>query len=253
MNSKINVLLIDDNQFLTSEVEKYFSSNAEVNLVKVVNNGEDGLSNIIEYQDQIDVVVMDILLPKLDGLSLLDKLSELSINKKILITSSYYNEDILSKVNKYNIGYYMAKPYNNDILVKRIIDVNNSKKIVRNNKIDMLSISKLLHNLGVPSHIKGYQYIRESIYLMYKNPDLIGGITKELYPDIASKFDTTASRVERAIRHAIEVSWNRGDYDLMEDLFGHSVDYDKAKPTNSEFIATLADKLRIDEKVHVGV
>ena len=109
------------------------------------------------------------------------------------------------------------------------------------------AISKLLHSLGIPSHIKGYQYIRESIYLMYHNPNLISGITKEVYPEIAIKFDTTASRVERAIRHAIEVSWNRGDYELMEEIFGHSVDYDRAKPTNSEFIATLADKLRIDK------
>ena len=109
-----------------------------------------------------------------------------------------------------------------------------------------ISITKVLHELGVPSHIKGYQYIREGINLLYYNPDMIGGITKELYPEIAEKFDTTVSRVERAIRHAIEVSWNRGDWDLMDEIFGHSVDIDKAKPTNSEFIVTIADKLRLD-------
>ena len=109
-----------------------------------------------------------------------------------------------------------------------------------------ISITRMLHELGMPSHIKGYQYIREGIMMIYNNPEIIGGITKELYPDVASKFDTTVSRVERAIRHAIEVSWNRGNWDLMEEIFGHSVDIDKAKPTNSEFIVTIADKLRLE-------
>ena len=108
------------------------------------------------------------------------------------------------------------------------------------------SITKILHELGIPSHIKGYQYIRNAIGIIYERPETIGGITKELYPELASKFDTTVSRVERAIRHAIEVSWNRGDWDLMEEIFGHSVDIDKAKPTNSEFIVTIADKLRLE-------
>ena len=109
-----------------------------------------------------------------------------------------------------------------------------------------ISVTKILHELGVPSHIKGYQYIREGIMLIYDKPEFIGSITKELYPDIAKTYTTTVSRVERAIRHAIEVSWNRGNWDLMEDIFGHSVDIDKAKPTNSEFIVTIADKLRMD-------
>ena len=112
-----------------------------------------------------------------------------------------------------------------------------------------ISVTKLLHELGVPSHIKGYQYIREGILLLYNNPNIVGGITKELYPEIACRFDTSVSRVERAIRHAIEVSWNRGNLDLMEEVFGHSVDYDKAKPTNSEFIVTVADKLKLEFNV----
>ena len=115
-----------------------------------------------------------------------------------------------------------------------------------------LSITKVLHELGIPSHIKGYQYIREGVSIVYNNPEKIGGITKELYPELANKFDTTVSRVERAIRHAIEVSWNRGDWDLMEEIFGHSVDIDKAKPTNSEFIVTVADKLKL-ERNKIGV
>ena len=107
-------------------------------------------------------------------------------------------------------------------------------------------VTDMIHEIGVPAHIKGYQYIRDGVGLIFDNPEMIGGITKELYPELASKFDTTVSRVERAIRHAIEISWNRGDIDLMEEVFGHSVDYDRAKPTNSEFIVTLSDKLRLE-------
>ncbi len=149
----------------------------------------------------------------------------------------------------------MLKPFSLSSLEKRICEVVNGEikesEPKEDNKVQM-AISKLLHSLGVPSHIKGYQYIRESIYMMYSSKEMLGGITKEIYPEIASRFDTTASRVERAIRHAIEVSWSRGDYELMEEIFGHSVDYDRAKPTNSEFIATLADRLRIDRNLVVA-
>ena len=109
-----------------------------------------------------------------------------------------------------------------------------------------IRLTKLLHELGVPSHIKGYDYIRDSVMLLYKDPKIIGGITKKLYPEIADRYDTSVQRVERAIRHAIEISWNRGDIDLIDEMFGHSVDIDKAKPTNSEFIATIADKLKLE-------
>ena len=139
------------------------------------------------------------------------------------------------------------------LLEDRIIDVGTLKKkeeVEDKKPMQKMTkeISRLLHDLGMPSHIKGYQYIRDSIELMYNNPNVLGGITKEVYPFIADKYNTTPSRVERAIRHAIEVSWTRGDYDLMEEIFGHSVDFDRAKPTNSEFLATIADKLSIEAK-----
>ena len=146
--------------------------------------------------------------------------------------------------------YFLLKPFDLKDLETRILEA--TKKVDINNTISAkeknlkISVTRLLHELGVPSHIKGYQYIREGILLLYNNPEIIGGITKELYPEIASKYDTSVSRVERAIRHAIEVSWNRGNLDLMEEIFGHSVDIDKAKPTNSEFIVTVADKLRLE-------
>ena len=156
---------------------------------------------------------------------------------------------MVRKASEYGINYFMLKPFELSDLERRIencFETKSSKTIdIFHNNLQ-ISVSKILHELGVPSHIKGYQYIREGILLIYDNPDFIGGITKELYPDIARTFSTTVSRVERAIRHAIEVSWNRGNWDLMEEIFGHSVDIDKAKPTNSEFIVTVADKLRLD-------
>ena len=158
---------------------------------------------------------------------------------------------MIRRVSDYGVQYFLLKPYELSDLENRVLELcdtslkeNKNINIYHNNL--QISVTKILHELGVPSHIKGYQYIREGVILLYNNPDMIGGITKELYPEIASKFDTTVSRVERAIRHAIEVSWNRGDWDLMEEIFGHSVDIDKAKPTNSEFIVTVADKLRLD-------
>lgn len=156
---------------------------------------------------------------------------------------------MIRKVSEYGVNYYILKPFDLTELENRILEVFNvmdsqSINLYHNNL--QISITKMLHELGMPSHIKGYQYIREGIAMLYNNPEIIGGITKELYPDIATKFDTTVSRVERAIRHAIEVSWNRGNWQLMEEIFGHSVDIEKAKPTNSEFIVTIADKLRLE-------
>ena len=141
------------------------------------------------------------------------------------------------------------KPFELDDLEKKIYDVfkkKEDKSIDFYNSNLQVSISKLLHDLGIPSHIKGYQFLRDAVKMLFDDPSIVGGITKELYPELATKYNTTVSRVERSIRHAVEVSWNRGDLKLMENIFGHSVDIDKAKPTNSEFIVTIADKLRLD-------
>ncbi len=193
-------------------------------------------------------------MPEIDGINILEEMEKNNIKKKIIILTSYKKEATIKMVNQFDVDYFMIKPVNLENLEKRILSIVDPSEAEdnlieeRDNKIE-LTISKLLHSLGIPSHIRGYQYVRESIYMMYQNPDIIGGITKCIYPEIASRFDTTASRVERAIRHAIEVSWARGDYEVMEEIFGHSVDYDRSKPTNSEFIATIADSLRLNKKV----
>ena len=164
--------------------------------------------------------------------------------------TSFNSDSAIRKVSSFGVEEFLLKPFSMEDLENKIIDsfeTSNTEKINYNNL--KLRITKLLHELGVPSHIKGYEYIREGILILYNNPSIIGGITKELYPEIASKYDTSVSRVERAIRHAIEVSWNRGNIDLMEEIFGHSVDIDRAKPTNSEFIVTLADKLKLERQL----
>ena len=174
-----------------------------------------------------------------------------NINKKVIVATSYNASDVIREVSEYGVSYFILKPFELVDLEKRIVEAGR-KNDKQTKNIDFyhnnlqISITKILHELGIPSHIKGYQYIREGIGIIYEHPETIGGITKELYPELAEKFDTTVSRVERAIRHAIEVSWNRGNWELMEEIFGHSVDIDKAKPTNSEFIVTIADKLSLE-------
>lgn len=249
MKNKIRVVLVDSDNELHSSIKEYFSSHAVINIVKSFKDGELAYDYIIKNTNSFDVIITDLLLPNKDGLSIIKNLRDNKIEKNIIVLTGYNSLDMIKQVSLYNINYFMLKPFNICDLEYQIININKAYKANLNNDKELqASISTLLHSLGVPSHIKGYEYIREGIGLMYNDPSLLGAITKEMYPEIAFKYKTTSSRVERAIRHAIEVSWNRGDYDLMEEVFGHSVDYDRAKPTNSEFIATLADKLRIETK-----
>lgn len=249
---KIKLVLVDDNIELVRMIEEYFSSNrAGIEVVYTAKNGEEGLDIIKNKQDDYDLIILDLVMPKLDGVGVLKQMKEENINKKVIVLTSYNSAEMIRKVSEYGVDYYLLKPFDLPELEARILEVSNLEK-QGNKSINLykhnlqISITNILHELGVPSHIKGYQYIRESIMIVYDRPEIVGGITKELYPEVADKYDTTVSRVERAIRHAIEVSWNRGSWDLMEDIFGHSIDIDKAKPTNSEFIVTIADKLKLE-------
>ena len=245
--SKIKVLMIDDNKELIEAVKEYFKSSELIEISSVAYDGLEGIEKI--ENDTYDVIVLDLIMPKKDGIYVLEKMQEKNLDKKIVVATSYNATEVIRQVSEFGVNYYILKPFDFDDLEKRILDLCNKKS---GKNIDLhynnlqISITKILHELGIPSHIKGYQYIRDGVGLVFENPDIIGGITKELYPELANKFDTTVSRVERAIRHAIEVSWNRGNWDLMEEIFGNSVDIDRAKPTNSEFIVTVADKLRLD-------
>ena len=246
---KIKVLMIDDNVNLVEMISDYFENHSKIEIVGSANDGVEGLKIIKDGKLKYDLIILDLIMPKKDGIAVLKELKDSNIMANVIVATSYNAPDTIRKVSEYGAKYYILKPFELPDLEEKILDTfntSNSKSInlISNNL--QISISKMLHELGMPSHIKGYQYIREAISMVYDNPEIVGGITKELYPTLAGKFDTTVSRVERAIRHAIEVSWNRGDWDLMEEIFGHSVDIDKAKPTNSEFIVTVADKLRLE-------
>lgn len=247
--NKIRLLMIDDNKSLTEMVKEYFSNHKKIEVSLCSYDGEAGLDMILNHEDEYDLVLLDLIMPKKDGIYVLDELKKKNVVKNIIVATSYNAPEMIRKVSEYGVKYYILKPFELTDLENRILEVfmmnsSNSINLYYNNL--QISVTKMLHELGMPAHIKGYQYVREAIIMIYNNPEFIGGITKELYPDLAEKYDTTVSRVERAIRHAIEVSWNRGNWDLMEDIFGHSVDIDKAKPTNSEFIITIADKLRLE-------
>lgn len=254
MENVTRVLVVDNNQNITARIEKQFSSHAVIKVVKTIENGNVALDYILNHKYEFDIIVMDLILPDIDGLTILQKMQEQNIKKKTIVITSYKKEYTINMTNNYGVSYYMLKPFSMLALETRILELGNKEfnkvaELNDNERIVHVAISKLLHQLGIPSHIKGYTYIRESVFLFYKNNDAYSGITKEIYPEVAIRYSTTASRVERAIRHAIEVSWTRGDYDLIEEIFGNSVAFDRAKPTNSEFIATIADRLRFDKKL----
>lgn len=248
---KTRLLIIDDNKNLVDMIDEFFLDHKFIKVCLKAYSGEEGIKLIESRVNDYDAIILDLIMPNKDGIYVLEEMKKKNINKPVIISTSYNSDSMIRRVSEYGVQYFLLKPYELSDLENRIIELsstvekeNKNINIYHNNL--QISVTKILHELGVPSHIKGYQYIREGILLLYNNPEMIGGITKELYPEIADKFNTTVSRVERAIRHAIEVSWNRGDWDLMEEIFGHSVDIDKAKPTNSEFIVTVADKLRLE-------
>ena len=221
----IRVLMIDDNVKLIEAVKEYFKNSDKIKIVDEAYDGFEGFNKIKENSSNSDIVLLDLIMPKKDGLYVLESLKDNSISMKVIVETSYNQSEVIREVSEYGVNYFILKPFDLDDLEKKIIDSfkkKEEKSIDFYNSNLQVSISKMLHDLGIPSHIK------------------------ELYPELASRYDTTVSRVERAIRHAVEISWNRGDIDLMEKIFGHSVDIDRAKPTNSEFIVTIADKLRLD-------
>ncbi|MBQ6840841.1 MAG: sporulation transcription factor Spo0A [Bacilli bacterium] len=249
MNKMIKAVLIDDNQLVVNNLKTHFNANSSIKVVATFTNGENALEYLTNNSDEVDLILMDILVPGLDGISLLEELKNREIDKKIIVISSYKDETIIKECSNLNVSYYIIKPFSILSLEKRINDIFRTKVTSKNESENIdLEISQILHNLGIPSHIRGYKYIRDGIQIIYNN-ETVSLITKEIYPQIASKYETTPSRVERAIRHAIEVSWIRGDLSLMEDLFGFSVSCDKAKPTNSEFLSTIADRIKMDRNI----
>ena len=260
--STIKVAIVDDNRELANLLQQYLSSQQDMQVVAVAYNGQECLDLIAKTD--VDVVVLDIIMPHLDGLAVLERMRDLNKAKlpSMIMLTAFGQEDVMKKAVDLGAAYFVLKPFDMDELVRNIRQVvgkgvpttrsNNFRTgILLENKPKNLdaSITSIIHEIGVPAHIKGYMYLREAISMVYNDIELLGSITKVLYPDIAKKFNTTASRVERAIRHAIEVAWSRGNVDSISNLFGYTVSMSKAKPTNSEFIAMVADKLRLEHRV----
>ncbi len=266
ISNKIEVLIADDNRDFCNILKEYLSTQDDVDVVGIAKDGFEALEMIKDKNP--DVLVLDIIMPHLDGLGVLEKMNSLNIEKnpKIIVLSAVGQDKITQSAISLGADYYVVKPFDFEVFMKRIrqlvgtqstININNNNinskyNLVsnRNNNLSLEArITNIIHEIGVPAHIKGYLYLREAITMVVENIELLSAVTKRLYPSIAKKFNTTPSRVERAIRHAIEVAWSRGKVDTINNLFGYTVHTDKGKPTNSEFIAMVADKLRLENQV----
>lgn len=261
---KIRVIVADDNRDFGEILSDYLNDQGDIEVIGVAKDGNEAVNMIIKNTP--DVAVLDIIMPHLDGLGVLEKINSLHMEKRPLciILSAVGQENITRRALSLGAEYYVVKPFDLDVLVSRIrqlkglshtVTTNNdiytekkpiSKQVPMNIEVEVTSI---MHEIGVPAHIKGYQYLRDAIMMVINEIEMINSITKMLYPTIAKEYSTTPSRVERAIRHAIEVAWSRGQIETIDAIFGYTVSTVKGKPTNSEFIAMVADKLRLEMKV----
>ncbi len=260
---KLNIAIADDNERMVQLLDHIVSSDEELEVVGKAGNGEELIEIIREKKP--DVVLLDIIMPKLDGLTVMDRVNhDQSLKRPAFIVISAVSQEKMTE-DAFELGadYYILKPFDNDMVVNRIKKVRGrhqktyakTKKIssYENNKEYMehnleADVTNIIHEVGVPAHIKGYQYLRDAIIMSVNDMEMLNSITKILYPTIAKRHQTTPSRVERAIRHAIEVAWSRGKMDTIDELFGYTVSNGKGKPTNSEFIALIADKIRLEYK-----
>lgn len=247
MKKIVKVVIVDDDNNIKKNLINHFSEGNGIKILSTFDNGEDALEYIIKHSNEVDLIIMDLLLPKLDGESLLNELKRRGIKIKTIITSSYKEGNIIENLCRYNVNCYLLKPYSLLTLERKIKKCFFEKVDFKiTNSID-LKICKLLHNMGIPPHISGYEYIKDGIILMYKQK--VKYITKEVYPVLANRHATTPSRIERCIRHAIEVSSFRGNLKLMEEIFGFSIDFENSKPTNFEFLSTIAERIKLDQDI----
>lgn len=253
------VVIADDNKDFNNLVGDYIDKQKEFKVVGKAFNGNE-LLEIVKIE-RPDIIILDVIMPELDGLGVLERINSgsLSYQPKIIMLSAVGQDKITKRAMALGADYYIVKPFELDSLVSRMRQLvdntfefseNEGRREFVRDKSDkkdfQYEITSILHEIGVPAHIKGYIYLREAIQMVIENIELLGAVTKELYPNIALKHNTTASRVERAIRHAIEVAWSRGRVETIDNIFGYTIDNHKGKPTNSEFVAMVADKLRLE-------
>lgn len=274
MNEKIKVVLVDDNKDFLDVLESNLINEDDIQIVGIADNGVEAVE-LVESREP-DVLICDVIIPYLDGIGVIEKLNSLNLNKKpeIIMISTMGLEKVINKALNLGASYFLVKPFDYKLLIRRIKDVSkesnssikssisisnnlsnisnfkntqsNGRDFIESSENVDTQITNIIHKIGVPAHIKGYTFIREAIKMVIDDASLLGAVTKELYPTIAKKYNTTPSRVERAIRHAIEVAWSRGDISIKEQFFAYTLNSTKSKPTNSEFIAVIADKLRLE-------
>lgn len=258
----ISVAIADDNERIVELLGDIISSDKELKLVGKANNGEDMCSIIREKEP--DVVLLDLIMPKMDGLSVMEQINKdkkLSKHPNFIVVTAVGQDRITEDAFNKGAHYYVMKPFKNEVILNYIKSTARKKSISAYSKAEHgespekleevsleTRVTDMIHEIGIPAHIKGYHYLRDAIIMAVEDMDVLNAVTKVLYPTVAKKHQTTASRVERAIRHAIEVAWSRGKLDTLDDLFGYTVSNGKGKPTNSEFIALIADTLRLEYK-----
>lgn len=248
----LKVFVADDNREFSDLLVEYLEQQRDIEVVGKAYDGKEALDLIAENPP--DVLLLDIIMPHLDGLGVLEKINEMENKPKVIMLTAFGQEDITRKAVELGASYYILKPFNMDVLVERIRllgngavpapSVSSLSRVTKKSSLEA-DVTGIIHEIGIPAHIKGYHYLREAIMMVVEDVDLLGSVTKILYPRIAEKFDTTSSRVERAIRHAIEVAWSRNNIDTIKKFFGYTVNTERGKPTNSEFIALVADRLRL--------
>ena len=256
MNDKIRVIVAEDNKILSNQICKTINDSDFAHVVAAAHNGKEAVELLRKMP--VDVLILDLIMPIIDGIGVLEAVNkEEIVIPEIMVLSAIGHEDIVQRVMSLNVHYYMIKPFDMDLVLKRIkgLSMSGSDEV---NRVPLVNtrgggkrsadeqITAIFLSIGIPAHIKGYQFLRVAVKKVMETPTLINAITKQLYPCVANEFETTASKVERAIRHAIEVAWNRGKIENINEIFGYNIYTKNDKPTNGEFIALIADKLMID-------
>lgn len=245
-----SVLIANEKNEETKEISQKLTNEKDM-IVHTTASGREALELIAN--NHYDLIISDLVLAEVDGFEVIERAKDIDKNVKIIVLSALSSETFIKKATKLGVNYYMLKPINVNILIKRVCDLFEEEKAnnlliskTDSEKEIEEKITNIFITVGIPAHIKGYQFLREAIKLAMENPDIINSITKKLYPSIAQRFETSASKVERAIRHAIEVAWSRGKIENINNVFGLTVYSNNEKPTNGEFIALVADKMLLD-------
>ena len=261
METKIRILSADSSKDFCRQLSAYVANESDMEVVAVAHTGTDTLAMAMEIQP--DMLLMELVLPEIDGLEVLRRLQSMNYKGHIVVLSGFFNNKVIKDCSSYGVDYFLPKPCDPAAMIKRIRQLVRGESthypalgvdcreyaVTHRSDVELEAVvTDIIHEIGVPAHIKGYQYLREAIILTIKDMEMINAVTKVLYPEVAKRFKTTPSRVERAIRHAIEVAWDRGDIEVLQKFFGYTVSNIKGKPTNSEFIAMIADSLTLKRK-----